>query len=110
ILGEGWLFTYFDDITIGGNTSQELMGRLKRTLECCKEFNIKIKITKCEWERPTDKDLLWKKSLESFLGKINYLREFIPNISEKCKEIREVIRKKRPLKDQTAQKMFEEIK
>ena len=140
ILGEGWLFTYFDDITIGGNTSQELMGRLKRTLECCKEFNIKIKITKCEWEKeeinllgwtiskgivtiqkekikaitewkwPTDKDLLWKKSLESFLGKINYLREFIPNISEKCKEIREVIRKKRPLKDQTAQKMFEEIK
>jgi hypothetical protein len=112
----GWFFQYFDDLTICGNTTKELKDRLRIVMQKMKKYNLKVKLTKCDWEKETI-DVLgarisnghvkiqpkyleavktWKltpQNAESFLGMVNYLSRFIPNLAELTKPIREIVKR-----------------
>jgi hypothetical protein len=135
---EPWLTQYFDDITIGGNSKQELISQLRQVLDKFRKSNLKIKLTKCEWYKEEINVLGWTvsqgrirpqkakiepilkwewpksideiKKLETFMGKVTYIGKFIPKLAELAKPIREVIHKKRILTDKDAVKGFNEIK
>jgi hypothetical protein len=52
-----------------------------------------------------------KKEVQSFLGRINFLRRFIPNLKEIIKYITSMLRKGNEIKwTQEARKSFEDIK
>jgi hypothetical protein len=52
-----------------------------------------------------------KKEVQSFLGKVNFLRRFIPNLAEIIKHITFILRKGNEIKwDPKARKSFEDIK
>jgi RNase H-like domain found in reverse transcriptase/Reverse transcriptase (RNA-dependent DNA polymerase) len=110
----GWFYQYFDDLTICGNTTKELLDRLEEVLQRMKQSNLTIKLTKCEFDK-TCIDILgsrisngslkiqpkyldavknWKltpQNAESFLGTVNYLSKFIPKLAELTKPIREIV-------------------
>lgn len=136
---EDWFTQYFDDLTIGGNNHDELKERLIKVLECCKKYDLMIKLTKCEfekkfikilgwqignnemkiqenkikaikeWEYPKNNSPEWIKTLETFVGKVNYLSKVIPKLSEHLTEIRNVIKNKE-INNQKAKEDFEKIK
>ena len=110
----GWFYQYFDDLTICGNTTKELMERFEIVMQKIEQYNLTIKLTKCEWEKEEINILgsriskgsqkiqpkyleavkQWKltsENAESFLGMINYLSKFIPNLAELTKPIREIV-------------------
>ena len=112
----GWFYQYFDDLTICGNTTQELIERLEIVLQKMIEYNLTVKLTKCEFDKESI-DILgsrisrgkltihpkyldavknWKltpQNAESFLGMTNYLSKFIPGLAELTKPIREVVQR-----------------
>src|SRR5215470_3846516 len=48
---KGWFFQYFDDLTICGNTTKELMERLEIVMRKMQEYNLTVKLTKCEFDK-----------------------------------------------------------
>src|SRR5256885_7444435 len=138
LINNGWFYQYFDNLTIGGNNEEDLTKKFNKVLQLCKEANLKIKLTKCDWFKKEIKLLGWiiskngrkidpkhiktinnwkwpektdtiVKELQAFNGLINYCARFIPNLAEKQHYIQRAIKNKN-IADKEAQKAFEEIK
>ena len=110
--------TDINDILVWGATTEEHDERLKKTLQRCKEINLTLNKSKCEFgvkevtyighrltaegvkpderkveainKMPPPED---KKGGERLLGMVNYLAKFIPNTSKITQPIREVLKK-----------------
>lgn len=127
---------YIDDLLVSGKTQQEHDTNLKKVLERARKINIKFNPDKLQYkvnsvkyvgqifssegmkpdpnrvksiinlERPRD-----KKTLQSFMGMINYLRIYTPNLSETCANLRDLLKNDREfLWADTHTKEFEKIK
>ena len=59
LLMNGWLFIYIDDITIGGNTEQEIITRLDKVLQLLRKANMKVKLSKCQFMKQEVEILRW---------------------------------------------------
>lgn len=109
---------FIDDIIVWGSSKEEHDERLLQVFDKARELNIKFNKNKCQFrkteikflghiftqngmrpddskidsiinmEMPTD-----KKSLQRFLGIINYCNKFIPNVSEITSPLRELLKK-----------------
>jgi len=108
---------YFDDILVAGSTIEEHNLALNEVIRTSRKFNIKFNSAKLQYKVPKVKFLGFlfssegvqpdeerirsirelnepcnKKELQSFLGMINYLRGFIPNLSEIVTPFRELLK------------------
>ena len=100
------VYTSMDDIIIWGSNVEEHDQRLRQVLQVARQNNLKLRMEKCEirvqeltflgdtisvdgikphqrkvqainnMEKPTN-----RKELQCFLGMVNYLARFLPNIS-----------------------------
>jgi hypothetical protein len=59
LTNNGWFYQYFDDLTIGGNSVEELTERFLKVIRLCENANLKIKLTKCDWFKTEIKILGW---------------------------------------------------
>jgi hypothetical protein len=109
---------YFDDILIAGSTKEEHDTTLEEVLRKVRESNIKFNPKKVQFMKEKvkflgfvfgsegvepDKDRITsiielkepnnRKELQSFIGMINYLRGFIPNLSELVTPFRVLLKK-----------------
>lgn len=109
---------YFDDLCISSNSKEENDEILKQVLERAKEFNIKFNFNKFQYCIPevkyvgvifNEQGMLPdpekvqavknlknpnnKQELQRALGMINYLRDFIPNMSQLVSPLRELLKK-----------------
>jgi len=106
---------YIDDVLVFGKTEEETILNLDWVFRKCEQFNVKLKLSKCEFlktsvkflgyrvgqgdVRPlTDKCQPWQslqpatvKEAQAFLGYINYYSRFIKDFSEKTNPIRKAI-------------------
>lgn len=127
---------YIDDILVMGKTKKEHDLALKKVLDRARERNVKFNANKMQiakekvkylghffslneikadperieaiikMERPTK-----KKDLQTFLGVVNFMRSFIPNISELTSPLRELIKKNAIFNwTELHTKVFDEIK
>lgn len=112
------IIIYFDDILVFGRTKQEHDEALKKVLERAKQKNVKFNVNKAQISseqvkylgniishnqiKPDPDRLLAiremgsptnKKDLQTFLGVINIMRSFIPNLSDKTEKLRELLQK-----------------
>lgn len=108
---------FVDDLLIYAETKEKHDFILKRVLQRCREINIKLNKNKCKiglseieylghkitkngiypddshltaiknMPRPTN-----KKDIERFLGRITYVGNFIPNLSEKTHDLRQLLK------------------
>jgi len=109
---------YFDDILVSGETQKEHEEALSKVVEQARKLNIKFNLKKLQFEvnevrflgmifsekgiKP-DPDRVKSiiqlntpqniKQLQSFLGMVNYLRLFIPNMSELVEPLRNLLKK-----------------
>jgi len=107
---------YIDDILVYGKTEEEVIVNLEWVLRKCDEFNVKLKLSKCEFLKTSvkflgyqigqggilplkDKVPTWLsshpatvKEAQAFLGFINYYARFIEDFSEKTLPLRKAIR------------------
>lgn len=109
---------YVDDILVFGRTKEEHDNNLAWVLARCSEYNVKLKLEKCNFFKteveylgflitgnsiaPTKKkcdSLLGikpptdKTELRSVVGKLNFYSRFIPNYSKQLEPLRELFRK-----------------
>ena len=109
--------TYMDEMLIGGRTNQEHDWRLTKVLETAREAGIKLKPSKCSLRvnevkfightitqnglKPDDCKIQAiqdmpspssRKELERFLGMVNYLGKFIPNLSDVTAPLRDLLK------------------
>lgn len=127
---------YFDDIMIMGATKEEHDETLRKVLERARERNVRFNVNKLQvaltkvkylghifslneiqadperlkainaMERPKNKN-----DLETFLGVINFMQPFIPNLSEKTATLRELLKKNAIFNwTQLHDKIFSDIK
>ena len=107
-----------DDILIWGRTMAEHDQRLKRVLNKAREYNLKLSPSKCEFRKSEmtyvghtlsseglkpDSDKLRaveqmkaptnKKELQTFLGFVQYLAKFLPNMSDVSAPLRQLLHK-----------------
>lgn len=112
------VIVYFDNILVSGSTIEERDLALNEVIKKAREFNIKFNSTKLQYKVPKVKFLGFlissegiqpdeerirsikelkepsnKKDLQFFLGMINYLRGFFPNLSETVSHLRELLKK-----------------
>lgn len=108
---------YFDDILVATDTKKEMDDTLLKLFERAKQFNVKFNSSKFQYclERikflghffdkqgmsissdrvEAIKNLKMpsnKKQLQKFLGFVNFVREFLPNISELTAPLRELLK------------------
>ena len=112
--------TYMDEILVHGRDVLEHDAKLKEVLERARKVGIKLKLSKCSMrvsevkfvghtiskdglkpdnskvsaiqEMPTPNN---SKDLERFLGMINYLGKFLPNLSSEAAPLRELLKQDR---------------
>ncbi|XP_050533909.1 uncharacterized protein K02A2.6-like [Daktulosphaira vitifoliae] len=109
---------YFDDLLVCASSREEHDKIICRVLERARKYNIKFNSKKLQYATNEVKFLgfifnekgvkpdndkiqsiqelttpINKKQLQSFLGMINYLRAFLPNLSERLKPFRELLKK-----------------
>ena len=112
--------TYMDEILVHGRDVHEHDAKLKEVLERARKVGIKLKPSKCSLrvsevkfvghtiskdglkpdnskvsaiqEMPTPNN---RKDLERFLGMINYLGKFLPNLSSEAAPLRELLKQDR---------------
>ena len=112
-----FIVIYLDDITVFSKTDEEHLTHLRKVFEKCRKFglslNPKKKLFGLEGKLlghiiskdgiridPSRTEGLLKinhpknlKGLQSFIGKINFLRRFIPNLAELLRNITNMLKK-----------------
>jgi len=130
IIYSGWIYVYIDDITIGANTPEEMLKRMKQTFELIVKGGLKCKLTKCQFMKneveilgwiigngkkritPKRRKVIeeWKfgEAIPSFLGIINFCMKTIKN----CAKLTEILRQydKEKNNEEEARRAFEELK
>jgi hypothetical protein len=127
---------YLDDITIFSASNEEHFHHLKQTFEKCRRYGISLNPKKSHFAMEEGKILGHivspegikidservkeiqqidiprnKKSIHSFIGKINFLRRFIPNFAKIVKYITDMLKKDAEIKwILEARESFERIK
>ena len=127
---------FLDDLLVHGSTKKEHDDRLELVMKRAVKLNIKFNKSKCnlgthevkymghsfskEGMRPDDSRVKAicdmpaptdKKALQRFLGMINYLASFIPNLAEETLIVRDLIKQKSAWQwSQNHQKVFERLK
>ncbi|KAL0223071.1 hypothetical protein P9112_002461 [Eukaryota sp. TZLM1-RC] len=115
------VFIYIDDIIIIGSTLQQFLERIQRVLQCARDRRVNIGLKKCKFV--TDKqpiDILGStfqykqrkisqkrvdalinihapktiKEVRSLVGSVNFIRDWLPNISQLIAPINELIKHK----------------
>jgi hypothetical protein len=137
-IGEKYKFVVIclDDITVFLASNEEHLQHLKQTFEKCRRYGISLNPKKSHFAMEEGKllghivspegikidlervkaiqliDILRnKKSIHSFIGKINFLRRFIPNFAEIVKYIIDMLKKDEKIKwIPKARESFERIK
>jgi hypothetical protein len=120
LIGEkdGFMVIYLDDITVFSTSDEEHLEHLRQTLEKCGRYGISLNPKKSHFSME-DRKLLGhifspegikidhervksiqqieiprnKKSIQSFIGKIKFLRRFIPNFAKIIKYITDMLKK-----------------
>jgi hypothetical protein len=131
-----FIVIYLDDITVFSNSDDEHLKHLKRVFQKCRRFGISLNPKKSNFGMQEGKLLghiiskegikidpnrvaailkidtpRSKKEVQSFLGRVNFLRRFIPNLEEIIKFITSMLRKGSEIKwTPEARKSFEDIK
>jgi hypothetical protein len=131
-----FIVIYLDDITVYSNSDSEHLQHLKQVFEKCRKFGISLNPKKSNFVVKEGKLLghiisrdgiridpnrvvaiqkistpRSKKEVQSFLGRIIFLRRFIPNLAEIIKHITNMLRKGNEIRWTTdAKKSFEEVK
>jgi hypothetical protein len=130
-----FIVIYLNDITVYYALDEEHLKHLRRVFEKCSKFGISLNPKKSNFAME-EGNLLGhiilegikvepnmvegilkidipkrKKEVQSFLGKVNFLRRFIPNLAEIIKHITNMLKKGNEIKwIPKARKSFEEIK
>jgi hypothetical protein len=133
---EKFIVIYLDDITVYSTSDKQHLEHLKRVFQKCRKFGISLNPKKSHFTVEEGKILghiiskegikidpsrvegilkidtpRSKKEVQSFLGKVNFLRRFIPNLAEIIKHITCMLRKGNEIKwNPEAKKSFEDIK
>jgi hypothetical protein len=131
-----FMVIYLDDITVFSTSDDEHLQHLKQTFEKCRRYGISLNPKKSHFSMEEGKLLGHivspegikidpervkaiqqidiprnKKSIQSFIGKINFLRRFIPNFAEIIKYITDMLKKDAEIKwIPEAKESFENIK
>eukprot|EP00253_Pinus_taeda_P033072 PITA_33072 len=131
-----FVLIYLDDIIVYSNSHQNHIQHLKRVFLKCKRFGISVNPKKSQFdlnegkllghimsttgvqidpERVKEIQALTiprsKKDIQSFLGKINFVRRFIPNFAELVKHVTSMLKRGAEVKwIDMARKSFEPIK
>jgi hypothetical protein len=127
---------YLDDIMVFSDSDEQHLEHLKKVFQKCRKFGISLNPKKSNFGMQEGKFLghiiskegikidpnrvegilkidtpRSKKEVQSFLGKVNFLRRFIPNLAEIIKHITNMLRKGNEIKwTPEARKSFEDIK
>jgi hypothetical protein len=110
---QDWMAVYIDDIVIGANTKEELLYRTEEVIKKIRDAGLKIKLSKCEFEKEKVELLGWTitnnkrminkkrieaiknwkygEKMEKFIGMLTYVGKFIPAKAELLVPIRETI-------------------
>jgi hypothetical protein len=113
-----FVFIYLDDLTVFSKSDAEHLMHLKQTFEKCRKFGLSLNPKKSHFAMQEGKllgHIMSKygikidpkrveaidtinfprnvKEIQSFLGKINFLRRFIPNFAEIVKLITDMLKK-----------------
>jgi hypothetical protein len=133
---DNFIVIYLNDITIFSYSDDEHLKHLRRVFHKCRKFDISLDPKKSNFRMEEGKLLghiiskegikidpnrvetilnigthRSKKEVQSFLGKENFLRRFIPNLDEIIKHITNMLRKGNEIKwTLEARKSFEDIK
>jgi ribonuclease HI len=131
-----FMVIYLDDIIVFSTSDDEHLQHLKQTFEKCRRYGISLNPKKSHFSMEEGKLLGHivspegikidpervkaiqqidiprnKKSIQSFIGKINFLRRFIPNFAEIIKHIIDMLKKDAEIKwIPEAKESFEKIK
>jgi hypothetical protein len=131
-----FIVSYLDYITLFSDYDDQHLKHLRRVFQKCRKFGISLNPKKSNFGMQEGKLLghiiskegikidlnrveeilkigtpKSKKELQSFLGKVNFLRRFIPNLDEIIKYITNMLRKEKEIKwTPEAKNYFEDIK
>jgi hypothetical protein len=131
-----FIVIYLDDLTLFSQSDDEHLQHLRRVFEKCRRFGISLNPKKSLFGLEEGKLLghmiskdgikidpsrikaIQKlehprniKELQSFIGKINFLRRFIPNLAELLRNITNMLKKDTKIKwDTESRKYFEQVK
>jgi hypothetical protein len=131
-----FIVIYLDDITVFSDSDDQHLEHLRNVFQKCRKFGISLNPKKSNFGMQEGKLLkhiisregikidpnrveailkintpMSKKEIQSFLGKVNFLRRFIPNLAEIIKYITNMLRKSNELKwTPEAMNSFEDIK
>jgi len=109
---------YLDDVTVFSKNKRDHLSHLRFVLQLCRKYNISINPKKSVFVVEQGKFLGFivsnegmiidpertqvisklphpssKKSMQSFLGKINFVRRFVPSFSEMVRSLQNLIKK-----------------
>lgn len=113
-----FVLVYLDDITIYSKKVVDHLSHLRQIFECCREFGVSLNPKKCVFVMHEGKLLGYiiskqgvtvdpervasilelplpyhKKGLQSFIGRINFVRHFLPNIVDLLKPLIAMLKK-----------------
>jgi hypothetical protein len=131
-----FIVIYLDDVIVYSQSDDEHLRHLKRVFEKCRKFGISPNPKKILFGLeegkllghiiskegikidPSRIEAIQKlehprniKELQSFIGKINFLRRFIPNMAELLRNITNMLKKDKKIKwDSKSKQSFEQVK
>jgi hypothetical protein len=131
-----FIVIYLDDVTVFSQSHDEHLRHLRQVFKKCRRFGISLNPKKCLFRLeegkllghiiskegvridPSRIEAILKlehprnlKELQSFIGKINFLRRFIPNLAELLRNIKNMIKKEVKIKwDSESRQSFEQVK
>jgi hypothetical protein len=131
-----FIVIYLDDVTVYSKSDEEHLRHLRRVFEKCRKFGISLNPKKTLFGLeegkllghiiskdgikidPSRIEAIQKlehprniKELQSFIGKINFLRRFIPNLAELLRNITNMLKKDTKIRWNTESKQsFEQVK
>lgn len=135
IISQGHLASFFDDTGLGTQTLDDHFYLLERYFQICKENQVRIKLSKCEflqermeylgyelgwgWWRPSQKKVeplmsskvSSLKDLQRFLGALNFYRRHLKNFTFSSAPLTDLLKKTTPWRwTQVEEGFLEEIK